>query len=134
MLHNFLQIKFSKTLCFCILRTMNYFNILLLNTFDTVIHKSDPCIFDKLMYLIILKVCITRGTWINSTIKTKVKSWRPIHSIPFKRMEKGKGEVFCFLSTLCKLFTMHKGGGCNPWKQTALSCFTAEILTILLHL
>jgi len=28
---------------------MNDFNKLLLNTFATVIHKSDPCIFDKLI-------------------------------------------------------------------------------------
>lgn len=135
MLYKFLQIKFSRTLCFCILRTMNNFNKLLLNTFATVIHKSDPCIFDKLMYLIILKVCITRGTWINSTVKANVKSChpkrRPMHSIPFKEWKRRGGNVSCFLYSLCKLFIMYKGGVCNPWKQTALRCFTAEILTTL---
>lgn len=48
-----------------------------MNTFATVSPRSDPCIFDKPIYFIILKVCMAKGIGINSTIKVKVKSCHP---------------------------------------------------------
>lgn len=91
---------------------MNNCNKLLLSTFTTVTQKSDTCIFDELIHLIILQVIITRGTRINSTSQVKVESCQPkgrtIHSMPFKGMEKEKKKTSCFLPSLCEEFIMYK--------------------------